>query len=55
MTIELLSFAGLSFLVFENYENVGGADFNLISDNRLAGTAFIFLFFFTQSHTNAGL
>ena len=43
---EFLCFAGLPFLVFENYAHMGGADFDLCSDNRLACTEKDFLFFF---------
>ena len=37
MTGELLAFAGLSFLMFENCAHMDGADFNLCSNSRLAG------------------
>ena len=38
ITGEFLCFAGLSFSVFENCVHTGGTDFDLCSDNRLAGT-----------------
>ena len=55
MTSDFLRFASLSFLVFENYAHMGRPDFDLRSDNRLAGTEKDFLSPFpSQSHTNAG-
>ena len=46
MTGEFLCFAGMSFFVFENYIHMGDADFDLYSDDCLAGTEKDVLFSF---------
>ena len=46
MTGEFLCFAGSLFLLLENYVHMGGMDFDLCSDNRLASTEQDFLFSF---------